>query len=278
MEKKDIRLIALDLDGTTFNSDKVITERTRKVITAAVRKGILVMPSTGRPKNGLPESFISIPGVRYALTSNGGAIVDLMMDTVIHGDFVPYDTACQLIDALMAMDALVEVYHGGICYADRAGYEKVLYTYQNMPAWFKSYVVHSRTPVDDLRERVYSGQLKIEKFLATFDDMTIRQHAFDVAAEIGNVSISYGTSFNMEVNSATATKGNSLLSFAGKMGIRQDQIMACGDSRNDYTMLEAAGFAVAMGNAESDIKALADFVTLSNDEDGVAYAIEKFAL
>lgn len=276
--KRDIRLLALDLDGTTFNSDKIITERTRKAIAAAIKKGVIVMPATGRPKNGLPESFISIPGVRYALTSNGGAVVELEEDRIIHGDFVDYETGCRVIDLLLSIDALAEVYHNGVCYADRAGYEKTLHVYQHMPEWFKVYVRKSRTPVDDLREQVYSGRLKIEKFLASFDDMALRQQLFEEAGKIGNLSVVFGNAFNVEISSATATKGNSLLAFAAEMGIRPEQIMACGDTMNDRTMMEAAGLAVAMGNADEDIKALADYITLSNDEDGVAFAIEKFIL
>ncbi len=276
--KRDIRLIALDLDGTTFNSEKIISERTREAIAAAIKKGIVVMPATGRPKNGLPDSFTSIPGIRYALTSNGGAVVDLEEDRIIHGDFVDYETGCRVIDLLLSIDALVEVYHDGICYADRTGYEKTLYIYQHMPEWFKAYVRKSRTPVDDLREQVYSGRLKIEKFLASFDDMALRQQLFERAKKIGNLSVVFGNTFNVEISSATATKGNSLMAFAAKMGIRPDQIMACGDTMNDQTMLAAAGLAVAMGNADEDIKALADYITLSNDEDGVAFAIEKFIL
>jgi Cof subfamily protein (haloacid dehalogenase superfamily) len=278
MDKKDIRLIALDLDGTTFNSDKIITERTRQTILAAINQGVIVMPSTGRHKKGLPESFISIPGVRYALTSNGGAVVDLKEDRIVHGDFMDNEKACCCVDTFLGMDALVEVYHDGNTYADRAGYEKVLYTYKNLPDWFRKYVAQTRTPVEDLRERVYSGQLKIEKFLVTFNDSRIRKKAFEMAESIGDISICYGTDFNMEISSPTATKGNSLLAFAKKLGVRQEQIMACGDNGNDRTMLEVAGWAVAMANAEPEIKALADYVTLSNDEDGVAYAIEKFVL
>jgi hypothetical protein len=120
--------------------------------------------------------------------------------------------------------------------------------------------------------------LKIEKFLVTFNDSRIRKKAFEMAESIGDISICYGTDFNMEISSPTATKGNSLLAFAKKLGVRQEQIMACGDNGNDRTMLEVAGWAVAMANAEPEIKALADYVTLSNDEDGVAYAIEKFVL
>ena len=95
--EREIKLVALDLDGTTFNSEKVITERTREAIAAAIKKGVIVMPATGRQKTGLPESFTSIPGVRYALTSNGGAVVDLWEDSIIYADFIPYKTACRVM-------------------------------------------------------------------------------------------------------------------------------------------------------------------------------------
>lgn len=275
---RDIRLLALDLDGTTFNSEKIITKRTQNAIEAAIKKGVIVMPATGRPKTGLPDSFISIPGVRYALTSNGGAVVDLLSDSVIHSDFVAYETACRTIDLLLTVDAMVDVYHEGKCYAERKGYEKTLYTYRNIPEWFRIYVKKSRIPVDDLRERVYSGKLKIEKFVASFDDMILRQQLFDQARMIDGLSVVFGNEFNVEITSAAATKGHSLLAFADKMGIGREQIMACGDSMNDHTMLKAAGLSVAMKNADEDTKALADAVTLSNDEDGVAAAIEKFIL
>ena len=136
--RRQIKLIALDLDGTTFNSDKVITERTKQAIASAIAQGVIVMPATGRPKNGLPESFLSIPGVRYALTSNGGAVWDLYENQVLVGDFMPYETACRVIDRLLQIDALVEFYHGGKAYADQKSYERALTGYENFPDGFKN--------------------------------------------------------------------------------------------------------------------------------------------
>ena len=74
---KDIRLVALDLDGTVFNDKKEITPRTLAAIRAACARGVAVLPATGRTASGIPAAFTSIPGVRYALTSNGASVVDL---------------------------------------------------------------------------------------------------------------------------------------------------------------------------------------------------------
>ena len=84
-----IRIIALDLDGTTFTDEKQITPRTQATITAAIEQGIIVMPATGRPINGLPEAFIQIPGVRYALCSNGAVITDLKEHRILYERPIP---------------------------------------------------------------------------------------------------------------------------------------------------------------------------------------------
>jgi P-type E1-E2 ATPase len=82
----------------------------------------------------------------------------------------------------------------------------------------------------------------------------------------------------VEVNAVGADKGLGLLKFGEILGISRDEIMACGDGTNDSSMILAAGVGVAMGNAVDEVKAIADYITLTNDEDGVAKAIEKFVL
>ena len=98
MEKRKIRMIGLDLDGTVFNNEKMITEHTREVLAEAIRQGVVVLPATGRPECGLPEQFLAIPGVRYALTSNGARIIDLVKRKVIYSQLLPWETAAAVID------------------------------------------------------------------------------------------------------------------------------------------------------------------------------------
>ena len=87
---QDIRLVALDLDGTVFNDKKEITPRTLAAIRNAVARGVAVLPATGRTASGIPAAFTSIPGVRYALTSNGASVVDLQT-----GAFIGFDLTLQ---------------------------------------------------------------------------------------------------------------------------------------------------------------------------------------
>ena len=89
----DIRLIGLDLDGTVFDSQKRISPRTRSAIAAACARGVAVLPATGRPRAGLPDAFVQIPGVRYAITSNGGAVYDLAGGRCMAVDPLPKEDA-----------------------------------------------------------------------------------------------------------------------------------------------------------------------------------------
>ena len=88
-----------------------------------------------------------------------------------------------------------------------------------------------------MRERVYSGKFNIEKMLASFDDMILRQQLFDEMHNDPELSVVFGNSFNVEITAATANKGHSLLKLAGKLGIMPEQIMVCGDTMNDRTIL-----------------------------------------
>lgn len=92
------------------------------------------------------------------------------------------------------------------------------------------------------------------------------------------LDVSYATTFNLEIISAKSGKGNGLLELGRKLGIGREEIMACGDAPNDWDMLKKVGFPVVMANGDEETKKLAAFITRSNEEDGVAYAIEKFVL
>ena len=118
----------------------------------------------------------------------------------------------------------------------------------------------------------------IEKVTMRFTRPEERLEALEVLSDGGRFLVTTSIPGNAEVNAKGVDKGVGLLALAKHLGIAQESVMACGDSSNDAAMLRAAGFAVAMGNATPDIRALADVITDTNDEDGVAKAIEKYVL
>ena len=275
---KMIRLIAFDLDDTLLTSDKQVTDHTKAVLRAAADRGVILMPATGRPFYAVPETVKALPMVRYLLTSNGAAIWDKEAESVVCSDYIPYETACHVLDLIHGADVLTEFYSMGRSYACKEGYEKALHVWQRIPEAFKKDLVRYRQPVDDLETRIISGAYPIEKFRLTFGDPVLQEKLTKELMDMGGLKIVHGASYNIELNTPTGNKGHALRAFADMKGISIEEVMAFGDSENDLTMLAAAGTGVAMGNALPELKAAADMLTLTNDEDGVAAAIEKHVL
>lgn len=273
--KKKIRLIALDMDGTTFNSKKEITDRTRHIIAEAVQRGIQVFPATGRPKSYLPEKIMSIPGVHYASTSNGASIIDMDKESPLYEDLIPAERMPDIIRRLKDLPVITELFYKGACYCDRSTLPVIEQILQEKP-WVKN----GQAPEiyeDGIFERLIRDPFPVEKVHLIFSDLKIREEIMNFYQEENILDVTSAFAENLELTSKTATKSNALCRLAEILNISIEETMAIGDSFNDLDMLKAAGTAVAMGNAEPKVKEIADIITKTNDEDGVAYAIEKYA-
>ena len=273
--KKRIRLIALDMDGTTFNSRKEITNRTRRTIAEAVERGIQVFPATGRPKSYLPQEIMSIPGVHYASTSNGASIIDMNKEEPLYEDLIPAERMPDIIRRIKDLPVIIELFYKGACYCDRSTLPVIEQILQERPS-----VQNEQAPEiyeDGIFDRLLQDPFPVEKVHLIFSDLKIRKEIMDFYQKENILDVTSAFAENLELTSKTATKSNALLRLAGILGISQEETMAIGDSFNDLDMLGAAGTSVAMGNAEPEIKETADLITKTNDEDGVAWAIEKYA-
>lgn len=274
--KKNIKIIALDLDGTTFTDDKHITDRTKEIIQKAISRGITVVPCTGRQFSGLPEEFLSIPGVKYAITSNGAAVVKVASARPIYTNYISYEMAASKMKDLLKEDVLVDIYINGECFID----ENLVDRYKDFitSPIQEAYFHKTRQPVKNLPEFIRKNQLAAEKFHILFRDFDFLKEMREKYKKHPDYLATWALNNNLELNAATADKGTALLALADILNIPHEQTMACGDSFNDEAMLRKAGFSVAMGNADPEMKEICDFVTKTNEEDGVAYAIEQFVL
>ena len=147
----------------------------------------------------------------------------------------------------------------------------------------KNYMRNSRTFVDSETNFIRENNAKVQKLtLNFFPDQNGTCRSYDVVYERfvndPRINIVTGGYNNLELNNWGVTKGNSLRFLSEKLGIPLENTMACGDTQNDLDMIRTAGIGVAMGNATDDVKQAADFITRSNEEDGVAYAIRTLAL
>lgn len=274
---KRIRMIALDLDGTVFDGDKKVTKHTQEILEEAIRRGIVVFPCTGRPWTGIPEEIRKIRGMKYAVTSNGARTVKFDTGETIRENCLSHRKTMELIDAAIASpEGVWEIYVDGKCYADADTYRIIQSPDINQA--MLDYIRKTRNLVKNLRDWAEKEGVRTEKLHMMFERTDLRDRCMEKFQTFPDIDISYASTFNLEINDISCSKGRGILDLAEYLGIDRDEIMACGDSRNDWPMLRDAGFAVVMGNADEETKKLADFVTKSNEEDGVAYAVEKFVL
>ncbi len=271
-----IKMIGLDLDGTLLNEKKQITPRTEDVLKRAIAQGVVVLTATGRPWMGVPEELQQFPGMRYALTSNGARILDIQEGRVIEEHLLSVPSAKKALEICGKYDTLQEIYFDGQGYAPREKMAHVERYHKNPNMW--EYMRKTRIPVEDIFEMVDRENRGLDKVQALFADMGEREKAWAELSKEDDLELVGSLKYNIEVNARRVNKGTGLVNLGRLLGIRREEIMAFGDGDNDTVMLREVGFGVAMGNAEEQVKRAADYITLTNDEEGVAEAIEKFVL
>lgn len=274
--KHRIKMIGLDLDGTLLTDKKELTDRTKAALRRAIELGITVLVASGRPWMGVPEELRNFPGMRYALTSNGARIIDTKDDRVIEEHLLSPELALKALAVCGKYDTLQEVYFDGQGYApeDQMAYVE---KYHRNPSMCE-YMRKTRLPVKDIRKLVEQENRGLDKVQALFADMDERETAWKELEQEKGLELVGSLQYNIEINATGVNKGTGLVNLGRMLGIRREEIMAFGDGDNDIAMLREAGFGVAMANADEQVKAAADYITLSNEEEGVAEAIERLVL
>lgn len=278
---KDIKLVALDLDGTLFDNSSRISERNLTAIRSITDKGIHVVISTGRPFEGIPFDQIKGTGINYAITANGSGIYEISTGKCLYENAMDEELVTPILNFLLTRDIHMDAFIGG------KGYTPIhcVETAQKLtvPSSIKNYIITTRTRLDNILQFIHENQLKVQKMTLNFypaadgtliDRETVRKFL------VSNPSITTvcGGYNNLEFTRADANKGVGLRKLAEILGVNPDATMAIGDTENDLAIIEAAGIGVAMGNATDAVKARADYVTTTNTKDGVAAAIEHFIL
>lgn len=278
MENK-IKMIALDLDGTLLTDKKEVTRYTAETLERAVDAGAAVVISTGRPLTGLPEEVLGLKGVRYILTANGARIYDIKENKMLYEKLVDYRSAKKVLEVFAQFDALVEVYYDGQGYADAEKLENISHYLEDY--YMGQYIASTRKGVGDVYALFEEKKRAIDKVQAIFPGEAERLRARKMLEDepaISRLEITGALNTNLEINAEGVNKGKGLLRLGEILGIKREEIMACGDGNNDLEMMREVGLAVAMGNSCEEVLRAADYVTASNEEDGVAKAVEKFVL
>ena len=273
-----IKMIATDLDGTFVNDQKQLIDENIQAFAECAAQGIQIVPTTGRTIIGVPDEIKNLPGVQYVITSNGATVADLKSGMIISKCLMKYETVLRIMELAQNSedDIMYDAYVDGVGYTKQEFWDNLLHYVPN-PA-ILDLVRKTRKPVPDSIEYIKNLKVDIEKINLFFVTEEARVRMRKVLAEIPEVLVSSSLPNNLEINAVGADKGGALLRLAELLGIRREETMAFGDGENDISMLRMAGFGVAMENAEEHIKAVADHITITNNEAGVAVALRKFVL
>ncbi|CAN7582626.1 Cof-type HAD-IIB family hydrolase [Peribacillus frigoritolerans] len=245
MEKQNIKLVALDMDGTLLNKAGEISEENRRAIKEAENQGVFVVLSTGRSYATCSDFAKSMELQSYLITVNGSEI---------------YDNQGKLVER-------------NIVDSESIQWMWELSQKHNTHFWAISCDNIYRA---EMPEKIHDSQWL--KFGFDTNDESIRQIIMDELVSKGTFEISNSSPTNIEVNAMGVNKAKAIKLVCSLLDITMENVMAVGDSLNDLAMISEAKVGVAMGNAQEIVKEKADWITATNEEDGVAKAIRKWVL
>ncbi|MDF7638633.1 Cof-type HAD-IIB family hydrolase [Lactobacillus sp. ESL0791] len=283
-----IKLVACDLDGTLFNSKVEISQENIQAIRAAQENGIEFLIATGRGptqsqqiirKAGLKTGFINING---ALVFNKDG--ELQVKCAI-----PAAKVTQIVALLQKRHLYFEIIAANHAYTEsirkRIDYlAQMLVTLNPKLTLPQARITAANNKallniieVNSYRELLVNKNIEVMKIIAF--DARGADAFIDVKKDIkrlGGLAVTSSSAANIEINAERAQKGIALLDYAKIRGIKREEVAAIGDNLNDESMISNAGVGVAMGNAVPRIKKLAQVVTKTNNDNGVAYILNKF--
>lgn len=275
---RNIKLIVFDLDGTVLDDRNVITPRTARALERAKSSGCTVVISTGRTASMVPSGIKNQPFIDYIITSNGSCIQRVKDGTILQHLFLGKQTALEIYSEAKRKNAAFNVF-----FEDCAVFEIRSFSY--MLAGLKRFSWKNYKQINELRKNVHhlfsvermlqSRNSRIEKMGCNFKRCDDCEDILDTLRKRGDINVVRTLNNELEITACGVSKGDSLATLCKLLDIDSDMVVAFGDSGNDKSMKEYAGCFVAVGNATPEVKAVADFVTGTVSEDGVAQWLEQ---
>ena len=268
-----IKLVALDLDGTLLNSDKNISVGNKKAISKAKELGVKIVLCTGRPLLGIKRYLKELNLLEegdYAITYNGGLVQKNNTSEILSQKTLTYHQIKELYEMSQALDIPMNMIDLDFVY-EPAYPEQRESLYSSLNSSSLPFINKS---IDSFEENHY-----FNKVVFCTESSVLDQAIERIPEEIKNsYSMMKSRPILFEIMHPEVDKGKGIGTLCELLGISPDEVMACGDEENDLAMLDFAGVSVAMDNASDIVKKKSTFLSRSNDEDGVAHALEKFVL
>lgn len=267
----DYKILVLDIDGTLTNSQKEITPRTHAALRKAQEKGVKVVLASGRPTYGIMPVAEKLELERfggYILSFNGGQIINAQTGEAIYQKTLPPEMPALLYDLSKEYKTNIMTY-----------LDKTVITPKKDDKYVELESRINQMEVRQVEDFKSFVNFPVTKCLMVEDGDYLAEVEQKVKARLGDtLSVLRSEPFFLEIMPKNIDKAYSLGKLLEHLGLTKEQMVACGDGFNDRSMIEFAGLGVAMANAQEPVKASADYITASNDEDGVAAVVERFIL
>ena len=268
-----IKLIGTDLDGTLLRDDKTLSQKTLAALDAAHRKGIHIVPITGRPLKGVPDCVRKLESIEYIISSNGANIYDVAGGKTLLSLAIDSAKSRVLIDELRRLDCMFEPFADGAGYTEKHIFDYYVKTFKGTP--LEDYFFSSRVVCEKYEDLFDGKSLEAEEFFINCADADIRGKVIELTEKIGGLQYcNLGDRF-IEITKLGTDKGAALRAICSHLGVDINDTIAFGDGENDLQFMQSAGTAVAVENAFPIIKQNADIIAKSNNDDGVAEIIFK---
>ena len=285
------KLIAIDLDGTMLNGYGVVTENTKKQIKRTIEKGIDVIIASGRPIDSIKTIANEIGSTKYFIAGNGALIYDIQKNEFLYENYLNKEKVLEIIKMCEENSISYNVYTDKTIISTALKYN-VLYYYKENLKKAEDKQTHINI-VENMYE--YINKMQEEKFLKITicdESKSVFQSIIKKLNQIENIEvldvshmsrklIQQGTEeipieyYYTEISAQNVDKWYALEFLMSKLNIKKEEIVAIGDNINDKKMIEEAGLGVAMGQSNPTIKEIANYITDSNEQEGVATILEK---
>lgn len=270
------KMIAMDMDGTLLNSNKEISNYTKRVLNEAANRGIKLVICTGRIFTSARIYANLIGTAAPVVASNGAYIREKDKNEIIYSKTLHRDDTFKIIKIAKEMGFYPHIFTWNTIYS-----EKLIYSSKAYTKWNESLPDKDKVRieiVDDLSEIIAAHESEILKVVVISEEgeklRDLRKHI----SQNHKVTIVSSLDNNIEIMSQGISKGNAVKILAEYFNIARDEVICIGDNENDLSMIQYAGLGVAMKNSSDVLIEAADYITDGNDEDGVAKVIERFML
>lgn len=262
------KLIVLDLDGTLTNSQKVITPRNRETLIRVQEQGVRLVLASGRPTYGIVPLANELRMNEFGgfiLSYNGGEIINWETGEMIYENVLPNDVVPILYESARNHHLSILTYDGA-----------EIVTENSKDPYVVKEAFLNKMAVRETNDFLTDITLPVAKCLIVGDADKLIPLESELSLRLqGKINVFRSEPYFLELVPQGIDKAQSLAVLLKELGISREEIIAIGDGYNDLSMIKFAGLGIAMGNAQEPVKKAADYITLSNEEDGVAEAIDR---